>query len=172
MRTWRNVATLVKTKNLNGRFVARPAAGLPFIPEIGCEVAFVPPRTDLPRRGRVDFVRDIDGSAYEVGFDTVVDDAAAHGLVGSCCLVRRDEIDDALFEEEPAAWVGWRVVELDGNPVGEVASLVENPGQALLEVTRGDGGLSYIPVVDEFIRDVDLEGRVVTVDLPSGLLDL
>ena len=172
MRTWKNVATLVKTKNLNGRFVARPAADFPFILEEGCEVAFVPPQTDLPRRGRVNFARDVDGTSYEVGFDTVGDESTAYGLIGCRCLVRCDDIDDAVFEDEPAAWVGWRVVEADGNLVGEVASLLENPGQSLLEVRRGDGSLSYIPVVDEFIRDVDVDERLVVVDLPAGLLDL
>ena len=172
MRTWKNVATLVKTKNLNGRFVARPAADFPFMLEEGCEVAFVPPQTDLPRRGRVTYVRDLDGKSYEVGFDSVGDESAAYGLVGCRCLVRRDDIDDGVYEDEPAAWVGWRVAEFGGDLVGEVSSLVENPGQALLEVRRPDDAMAYIPVVDEFIRDGDVDTGVILVDLPAGLLDL
>ena len=172
MRTWKDVATLVKTKSLNGRFVARPAADFPFILEVGTEVAFVPPQTDLPRSGVVDFVRDIDGAAYEVGFDSVTDEVAAHGLAGCHCLIRRDEIDESAYEEEPATWVGWRVVLADGNAVGEVESLIENPGQALLEVRREDAAPAYIPVVEEFILDVDVDVRTITVELPAGLLDL
>ena len=172
MRTWKNVATLVKTRSLNGRFVARPAADFPFIPELGCEVAFVPPQTDLPRRGKVDYVRDIDGAAYEVGFDTVTDETAARGLLGCRCLVRRADIDEAVYVEKPATWVGWRVFLQGGDLVGEVEALVENPGQALLEVRREGGALAYIPVVEEFICEVDVDGCVIVVDLPSGLLDL
>ena len=172
MRTWKDVATLTKTRSLNGRFVARPAADLPFALEVGTEVAFVPPQTDMPRRGVVDFARDIDGSVYEVGFDSVTDEACARALVGCHCLVRIEDIDVALYEDGPATWVGWKVIEADGGLVGEVASLIENPGQALLEVNRENANTAYIPVVDEFICDVDVENREIVVDLPAGLLDL
>ena len=78
----------------------------------------------------------------------------------------------ALYEDGPATWVGWKVIEADGGLVGEVASLIENPGQALLEVNRENANTAYIPVVDEFICDVDVENREIVVDLPAGLLDL
>ena len=172
MRTWKDVAKLTKTKSLNGRFVVRPAADLPFVLEIGTEVALVPPQTDMPRRGVVDFVRDIDGSVYEVGFDSVTEEACARALVGCHCLVKVKDIDETMYEDEPATWVGWKVVGADGGFIGEVASLIENPGQALLEVSRIDDNAAYIPVVDEFICDVDVANKEIVVDLPRGLLDL
>ena len=172
MRKWKNVATLVKAKGLNGRFVACPAAGLPFILDVGCEVAFVPPKTDAPRAGTVDFVREIDVATYEVGFDSVPDYPTACELAGCSCLVERDSIDDAIFQEEPVTWVGWRIVDASAGDIGQVASLIDNPGQALLDVPRRDGSMSYIPVVEEFLCGIDVEKQVITVDLPAGLLDL
>ena len=173
MRTWKDVATLVKPRNLKGKFVARCAADFPFALEEGDVVAFVPPQTDLPRRGTVNYVHELGGSEYEVGFEEIVDEAGAHGLAGCHCLIERCEIDESLFAEEPATWQGWEVVSVDGEPVGAVAALIENPGQALLEVDRADGeGAVLVPVVDEIVVDVDVEGRRVTVNLPAGLLDL
>ena len=172
MRMWKDVATLVKTRSLNGRFVARVAADFPFIIAEGTQVAFVPPQTDLPRDGRVTFVRDIDGVSYEVGFDSVTGDVTARGLIGCHCLVIRADLGDCELSEERGGYVGWRVVEADGNAVGDIESIVEKPGQSLLEVRRENGRTAYIPLVDEFICDIDEEQHTVHVDLPAGLLDL
>ena len=35
-----------------------------------------------------------------------------------------------------------------------------------------DDNAAYIPVVDEFICDVDVANKEIVVDLPRGLLDL
>ena len=173
MREWIDVATLVKTKNLKGRFVARPATNLPFLLQEGMRVAFVPPQTDLPRGGAVVFAGEIDGRSCEVGFDSVCDEATAHGLVGCHCLVKRADVGSFSVEDEPAAWVGWCVVDEGGASIGEVVALTENPAHPLLEVERPDGhGVASIPVVEEFIVAVDEDSRTVTVNLPAGLLDL
>ena len=172
MRTWKNVATLVKTKGLQGRFVVRSAAGLPFLLEEGMQVAFVPPRTDLPRTGVVDFVRPIDDDTYEVGFDSVTADTDVHGLVGCRCLVKRSAIDESALVEAPGFWMGWNVELVSGEEVGSVVDLIENPGQSLLEIERDHANNAFIPVVDEFIVSIDEEAKRIVVDVPAGLLDL
>jgi 16S rRNA processing protein RimM len=140
--------------------------------EEGASVALVPPRTDLPRHVTVNYVREIDESSYELGFDEVVDEAQAHGLVGCHCLIERASIDESLYENEPASWDGWTVVDGEGNVIGAVNDVIRNPGQALLEVNRLSGKPVYIPAVDEIICAVDVEERSITVNLPDGLLDL
>jgi len=172
MRTWKDVATLIKPKNA-GRFVARGAAGLPFLLEEGVDVAFVPPQTDLPRIGTVNYCRELPDGSYLVGFDTVPDDKTAHGLAGVHCLMRRDEVADLMDPEDPLSWSGWQIVRENGDPIGEVTGVVDNPGQQLLEVQRpGDVPLAYVPVVDEFIVALDESSRTVTVNVPEGLLTL
>ena len=173
MRTWKDVATLVKPKNATGRFVARAAAGLPFLLERGVEVAFVPPQTDLPRRGIVVYSNELPDGTFVVAFDTVTDEKAAHGLAGVHCLMRREDVQDLMDPEDPLSWNGWHVFYEDGRCIGEVTGLLDNPGQMLLEVQRpGDVPLAYIPVVDEFIVNVDERQHVLTVQLPPGLLTL
>ena len=177
MREWMDVAVLTKTRNLKGGLVVQGATGLPFLLSEGDEVAFVPPQTDLPRRACVQWVRKIDELSAEVGFESV-DADTARGLVGCHCLIRRDELDVTAFEEEPALWNGWSVVDAKAGFVGRVADVIDNPGQMLLEVERctesdttGQGRV-LVPVVDEIVLDVDLEACKVQVDLPNGLLDL
>lgn len=173
MRTWRDVATLVKTRGLNGRFVARPAASLPFVLEEGMQVAFVPPQTDCPRRGVVSSVAERDDGSYEVSFDSVTDEDVARCLVGSHCLVRRSDIEDVDGDEPAEAWVGWSVLDASGALIGEITGFEDNPAHLLMEVERPDNaGSALIPVVDEFIVQVDDDARTVVTELPAGLLDL
>ena len=173
MRAWKDVATLVKTKNLKGRFVARPAAGLPFLLEEGMRVAFVPPQTDLPREAVVEFVGEQGDGAFEVGFDAVGDETTAHGLVGCHCLVKRADLELDELEESPETWAGWRVFDADGALVGEVSELVDRPVQPLLAVARADGrGEAFLPVADELIVEVDPDAQRIVMEIPAGLLDL
>ena len=55
--------------------------------------------------------------------------------------------------------------------MGEIAEVIDNPGQSLL-VVRGERGEVLIPVVDEFIRSIQKEERVVGTAIPAGLLTL
>ncbi|MBQ9041236.1 MAG: 16S rRNA processing protein RimM [Eggerthellaceae bacterium] len=171
MHAWADVAVLAKTKNLKGRFVAYAAAGLPFLLEDGDEVAFVPPQLDVPRKAVVSYVNLLDDHTAEIEFDGVDGDAASV-LAGSHCLIPRNVIDESVYEEAPVTWEGWTVVDVSADQIGVVAGLLDNPGQALLEVEREDGSTTLVPVVDEIIRGVDVEDRTVLVDLPNGLLDL
>ena len=56
--------------------------------------------------------------------------------------------------------------------MGEVVEVAERATQPLLTVRRAEGGEALIPLVDEFIVEVDEDGRRIDVSLPAGLLDL
>ena len=73
MRTWVDVAILAKSRNLDGRFVARAAAGLPFLLEEGDTVSLVPPKLDVPRTVTVSHVVLLDDDRAEITFDEVDD---------------------------------------------------------------------------------------------------
>lgn len=66
---------------------------------------------------------------------------------------------------------GMHVVDVRGESVGEVASVDQLPQGLLLNV-RTARGESSIPFVDAIVVGVDRDARVITVDLPAGLLDL
>ena len=171
MRTWVDVATLVKTKNLDGRFVVKSTAGLPFLLEEGVQVSFVPPQLDAPRSAVVASVRDFDEHTAEVVFEGV-DGEAAGLLVGSHCLVERANIDDVVFVTSPGAWEGWTVVDAVVGEIGPVLGIVERPGQDLLEIGRQEAPSVLVPLVDELVLGIDVHSKTIRVELPKGLLDL
>ena len=174
MRGWVQIAYLAKTKNLNGGLVARGAAGLPSLLYEGLEVALVPPQVDAPRTVTVSSVTECAENEALVTFAEVSDLSGAERIAGCRCLAREDAVDLALLEEAAGLpdWEGWRVEDARAGLVGEVAALDDRAMQPLLVVRRADGRETLVPLVDEFIEDVDEEGRVIRLVCPEGLLDL
>jgi ribosomal 30S subunit maturation factor RimM len=56
-------------------------------------------------------------------------------------------------------------------PIGEVVEFYELPQGLLLEFRTGTGVIASLPFVDEFVEEVDREGRFIRVRLPDGLLE-
>ena len=171
MRTWIDVAVLAKSKNKDGRLVAKSAMGLPFLLVEGDEVALVPPQLDLPRNVVVRSVKLLDDYSAELKFEEVTSPDIAAGLVGMHCLIRSDEIDPEAFEEPSVLWEGYEVVDEFAGPVGTVCGIVDNTAQMLIEVDH-EGKRVLIPFVDEIVTEIEPESGTVTVRLPDGLLDL
>ncbi len=71
--------------------------------------------------------------------------------------------DDVLLDD----LVGCRVQRVDGTPWGTIAA-IEGGMQDRLVIHDGDLE-RQLPLVDEFVTDIDLEAGVVTVDPPEGL---
>jgi 16S rRNA processing protein RimM len=82
------------------------------------------------------------------------------------------EVDRAAIALEEgdvllADLVGCAVRLLDGRPWGTIAEIMIG-AQELLVIH--DGAIErLLPLVDAFVKDIDLEARVVTVDPPDGL---
>ena len=177
MRNWSDIAILAKTRNLDGGFVVKATAGLPFLLSVGNTVAFVPPVLDMPRQGMVEKVDMIDDETALVYFDCIDNRNDASELVGSHCLVQLDDGQRETMALSPASWAGWIVVDDEFGELGAVLDIIDNPGQMLLEVERAaddassDGSL-LIPLVDEFVLDADPETQEIRTHIPAGLLSL
>lgn len=97
---------------------------------------------------------------FIVAFEGVHDRSGAEALRD--VILRAEPIDDpdALWVHE---LIGSSVVDVDGNPLGTVASIEANPASDLLVL---DGG-GLVPV--RFI--VERRQGTITVDVPEGLLE-
>lgn len=174
MRAWKDVAELITTKTLNGGFVARCATGLPFLLSEGMEVAFVPPRLDVPRRARVLSVRPQGVDTAFVTFGGIDSVDVANELVGCHCLVRREGLPEGGAADAATAdsLRGFQVVDEREGLLGALADVQVLPGQHLLEVERDGAASLLIPLVDEFVLGVDDDAQRIDVRIPAGLLDL
>jgi 16S rRNA processing protein RimM len=64
--------------------------------------------------------------------------------------------------------VGCAVRKVDGSPWGVIAAVDPVPLQDLLVIHDGDVE-RLLPLVDVFVKDIDLDARVVIVDPPDDL---
>ena len=63
--------------------------------------------------------------------------------------------------------VGCEVVDAAGDRVGEIVGVEEGPAHDWLAIRREDGE-TLLPMVSEFIREVDVAGRRIVVAPPEG----
>jgi 16S rRNA processing protein RimM len=103
-----------------------------------------------------------------VRFEGIATRNDAETLRGQPVEVDRDalglEDDDVLL----ADLVGCQVRRVDGSPWGTIHEVQSGGMQDLLVIH--DGELErLLPLVDEFVTEIDVEAGVVTVDPPDGL---
>lgn len=105
-------------------------------------------------------------------WDGVRDRDAAEELRGLYLFLpplSREELPEGFFYEHHLVGLDCRSPE--GEALGRVIGLdLETGGQTRAVVER-EGREFLVPWVDAFIRGVDLEAGVVTIDAPPGLLD-
>jgi 16S rRNA processing protein RimM len=95
---------------------------------------------------------------------------AVQDLVGAEVLLRYADL--AELEEEEFYWFQLQGLSVVDRTMGELGILEDLFTTAAhdIYVVKGPYGEVLIPAVDEFVREVDLEGHRMVVDLPEGLV--
>ncbi len=103
----------------------------------------------------------------------VTDRTRAEELRGSGVWIYEDQLDEL---EEGDYYIrdliGAAVVDEAGEPVGVLREIMPRPGQDIYRVEREGGRDILIPGVEEFIRAVDAENKIIVVRMMEGLADL
>ena len=106
-----------------------------------------------------------------VHFEGVADRTGAERLRGISLLVPIDELQPPAHDE---LWVhelpGMRAVARGGDIIGEVRGSYQLPQGLVLEVLT-ERGLRDVPFNDAFVVGFDRVARVITLDVPEGLLE-
>ncbi len=114
-------------------------------------------------------VRDAD-KALLARLAGVDDRNAAEALRGAVLLVRRDALPPAEDGEFYACDLeGAQAVLVSGEAVGRVAGLASYPTCDILVVERGDGKKLEVPLLDAYVRRVDVAEGVVELVTIDGL---
>jgi 16S rRNA processing protein RimM len=108
-----------------------------------------------------------------VRFEEIADRTAAERVRGLVLVtqVAADERPEDPEEFYDHQLVGLAVRTVAGDPVGKLADVLHLPGQDVLAVRTPDGREVLVPFVAEIVPSVDVDGGVVEVDPPPGLLD-
>lgn len=75
--------------------------------------------------------------------------------------------DDEYYVEDMK---GMKVVDGQGNEIGEILDVVNFGASDLIDIRPSNGGQSfYVPFTDEIVTDIDDEKGIVTIEMPEGI---
>lgn len=67
--------------------------------------------------------------------------------------------------------IGCRCIDATAGPLGVVDDVIEDGGGLLLSVAAS-GGQLLVPFVESYLAKIDVEHKVIELELPDGLLEL
>lgn len=95
--------------------------------------------------------------SFFVKFEHVADRTQAEQLKQLAVYASREQVDDLLDQQDDSLAVTSFEVWADGDQVGSVVNIVQNPAQVILEVETNSQERLLIPFVDEYVIAVDEE---------------
>ena len=110
------------------------------------------------------------GTDFRVHFVGIEDRNTSETLKGIQLVIdAADRRQLGAGEWWPEDLVGCSAIDVSGATVGEVVEVIFADVQDRLVVVRLDGARAEIPFVEALVPLVDVEDRVITLDLPEGL---
>jgi 16S rRNA processing protein RimM len=94
----------------------------------------------------------------------------AETLPGSDLLLEKSSLPD--LEPDTYYWsdiAGMSVISVDGCHVGTVTSLIETGSNDVYVVKTRDAGEILIPAIASVVLEIDLNRKIMRVDIPEGL---
>ena len=95
---------------------------------------------------------------------TLAEDLERRQVFQEKSLLPREDTDEYFWYELK----GLKVVDQNGEELGTIYSIIEAGAQDVLVVRDGKREI-LIPMVDEFIKEIDTSRGICLVDLPPGL---
>ena len=101
-------------------------------------------------------------------FDGFDDATAAEALNGAILHVDRAEVELRDGEYLDADLIGCTLIDAAGREYGRVVAVEHYPAQDMLLVGERR---TFVPLVSEFVKHIDIAKKSILVDLPPGLVD-
>lgn len=170
-QTLQRVGEFIKTHGIKGElsaFIANDsytpeADKFVFVPVDGLYVPF-----------RINSVRPKGSQSYLISFKGLSDEKNAAMLVGAPLYVQQDEIEKTDEDEDVFYFedlVGYTLVDGD-TTAGTITGYDASTENCIFIIERPDGKEAFVPAADELITDIDTDNKILSMNLPQGLLEL
>jgi 16S rRNA processing protein RimM len=107
-----------------------------------------------------------------IQFEDVNNEQAAGALIGCNLYLPLDLLPklsgNKFYYHEI---IGFSVIDKSHGNIGTITGVNDQTAQALFEISHGDNEI-LIPIIDEFILEVNREEKTISVSTPDGLLEL
>ncbi len=108
-----------------------------------------------------------------VWFEEITNPEKAKQYSGRELFLTEKDIN-TFFKKDSGSYselIGYKAFEETEGEIGIIEEIIENPGQILLSI-KSETKEILIPLVDEFIVEVNKKKKELLLNLPEGLLDL
>lgn len=103
------------------------------------------------------------------GYDSIESVAA---IMNQLVYISRDDVEDNGEGHYIVDLIGSTVVDESDNIIGVLKDVLQNTAQDLYEIKRADNGkMLYVPVVDAFVKSIDIEAKKIVVHLIEGMME-
>ncbi len=103
------------------------------------------------------------------GINTMND---AENLVNKLIYMPREAVDDGSEGHFIVDLIGCHIYLKTGEDIGVLEDVLQKTAQDLYVIKRHDNGrVFYLPVVNEFVKHIDIENRRIEVELIEGLME-
>lgn len=116
--------------------------------------------------------------SWLVRFDGIDNETQAAALSRHEIFALTAELPDGIAGDDDAEGInlydleGFTLADADGSPVGTIDDIDDSTANILLYVTTPDGRTVFVPFADELVAGLDIDGRVISLDIPEGIIDL
>lgn len=124
----------------------------------------------------VESVRSRGAASVLVTIDGISDEKQAAPLGGKTVWALRDDLDfdddaesDGFYAED---FIGYSLTDVEKGEIGLINAINDVTDNVLFIVDRPDGSEVFVPVAEEFFREIDTENKRILMELPTGLLEL
>lgn len=114
----------------------------------------------------------MDDSGF-IKFEDIDNDAEAKKHANLPIYIENSEIlevEDLEFTADQL--VGFNLLEVAKGSIGEITDYIDNPMNPLLIIETKAGDEVMIPFAMDLIKDIAIDDKTITMELPDGLLDL
>ena len=68
--------------------------------------------------------------------------------------------------------INFTITDINFGVVGKITAVNDSTAQALFVIKATDKSDVFIPIIDQFIKNVDRENKTITVETPKGLIQM
>lgn len=107
---------------------------------------------------------------YLIGFEEMPSINEAEPYVGFSLFMDKEEAPLPEGNYRYSDLIGMEVYSESGELLGKVKDVLDYAPKKTLRVERESKADFFVPFVDEFVREIDLEGKKMTIQVIPGLL--
>ncbi|MEY4281427.1 MAG: rRNA processing protein RimM [Bacteroidota bacterium] len=91
-------------------------------------------------------------------------------MVGKAVYVE-DNVIQKEASDSPLAWIGFSIVDTNKGGIGTIEDVIKMGPQWLAKLTINEQEV-LIPLVDDWIKDLNIKNKFIRMALPEGLIEI